>query len=137
MGSYKKTIEDIENTWGTVPDFMKAFPEQSLVNEWPFWKKEKLSEIDMARASYLLDIDKMAGEMLEGQKITGKTMMEMELKVSYTQAFMDRTVMEELTGEVQMETDLSLPRSELIKGSMADLPANTAVKNRYRPFIEN
>jgi len=99
MTNYEKTVKDIVETWGTMPDFMKAFPEQSLVNDWPLWKKEKLSEIDMARASYLLDIDKMTKEMLDGQELTGNTAI--EAKVS-TSVFIDWTVMEELTAEQGM-----------------------------------
>ncbi|MCE8422673.1 MAG: hypothetical protein J5U17_03890 [Candidatus Methanoperedens sp.] len=137
MGNYENTLSEIEKTWGTVPDFMKAFTRESLVNDWPSWKKEKLSEIDMERASYLLNIDEITGETLGGpQKVPEKTMMELNV-----------SIMEELTdGTAGMEGDAhrieknhSLPGPELIRDrpSFDQRPAFPREKNRDRPFLKN
>ncbi len=64
MGAYEDTLKDIKNTWGLVPNFMKAFPRVLLINGWSSWKNDSLGEIDMERASYLLNIDDMLEEML-------------------------------------------------------------------------
>ncbi len=45
MGEYEETLEDIEKTCGMVPEFMKVFPKDVIVKEWPAWKKEPLDEI--------------------------------------------------------------------------------------------
>jgi hypothetical protein len=57
---YEDTLEDIENMLGHVPGFMKLFPKEGLVQDWPSWKG--VGEMDMDRARYLLSTD----EMLEG-----------------------------------------------------------------------
>ncbi len=64
MGTYENTLEDIEATWGIVPSFMKAFPRSLLVNDWPSWKKDDITEIDLERAGLLLNVDDMLEEML-------------------------------------------------------------------------
>ena len=35
---YEETLKDIEETIGTVPGFMKALPENVLIQEWPLFK---------------------------------------------------------------------------------------------------
>lgn len=51
-----------ERISGEVPDFMKFFPEEVLVNDWPSWKR--VGEIDLERARYLLSMDDMFEETL-------------------------------------------------------------------------
>ncbi len=68
MGAYEDTLEDIEKTLGTVPSFMKVFPMELLVRDWPSWKKDPLSEIDLERARYLLSVDEMLEEMLSNNQ---------------------------------------------------------------------
>ena len=59
---YENTLGDIERTLGSVPGFMKVFPKEVLVHDWPSWKK--VEEIDMERARYLLSADELLEEML-------------------------------------------------------------------------
>jgi hypothetical protein len=59
---YQDTIQDIEKTLGSVPRFMKFFPREELVRDWPSWKC--LGEIDLERARYLLNTDELQEEML-------------------------------------------------------------------------
>jgi hypothetical protein len=59
---YENTLGDIERTLGSVPDFMKIFPKEVLVHDWPSWKR--VEEIDMERARYLLSTDELLEEML-------------------------------------------------------------------------
>lgn len=42
--NYPETLKDIENTIGIVPGFMKALPEEVLVNDWALWKKYTIGE---------------------------------------------------------------------------------------------
>ena len=140
MNNYENTIKDIENTWGIVPDFMKVLSRQSLVNDWPSWKKEKLSEIDMERASFLLNMDGITVDILEGpQKVPDKARL--ELKASYREEFTDSTgVMEEMTGEVRgIEKNFSLRRPELIRdiASIDRHPLSPRFKNRDGSLLEN
>lgn len=44
MGEYENTLEDIEETIGIVPGFMKALPKEVLVQEWPLFKKYNFEE---------------------------------------------------------------------------------------------
>ncbi|MCU4924613.1 carboxymuconolactone decarboxylase family protein [Halobacteria archaeon AArc-dxtr1] len=37
--SYGETVTDIEETFGMVPGYMEALPEEALVNEWPNLKR--------------------------------------------------------------------------------------------------
>ena len=60
--AYEDTLKDIEKTLGAVPIFMKFFPEEKLVHDWPSWKS--LGEIDMERVRFLLSTDEMIEEML-------------------------------------------------------------------------
>ncbi len=71
MEAYENTLKDIENTLGMVPGFMKFFPRESLVKDWPSWKKECCSEIYLERACYLLSEDGMLEEELGETRITG------------------------------------------------------------------
>ncbi len=64
LGIYESTLEDIENTLGIVPGFMKVIPEEKLIRDWPSWKECDLGEIDMERSRYLLCVDEMLFEML-------------------------------------------------------------------------
>jgi hypothetical protein len=59
---YENTLGDIERTLGSVPGFMKIFPKEVLVHDWPSWKR--IEEIDLERASYLLSADELLEEML-------------------------------------------------------------------------
>lgn len=59
---YENTLGDIERTLGSVPGFMKLFPKEVLVHDWPSWKR--VEEIDMERARYLLSTDELLEEML-------------------------------------------------------------------------
>jgi hypothetical protein len=59
---YEDTLEDIEKILGFVPGFMKLFPKEVLVQDWPSWKG--VEEMDMDRARYLLSTDEMLEEML-------------------------------------------------------------------------
>lgn len=36
---YEETVRDIEETFGLVPGYLEALPEQELVNEWPNLKR--------------------------------------------------------------------------------------------------
>ncbi len=60
--SYEDTLEDIEKILGFIPDFMKLFPKEVLVHDWPSWKG--VGEMDMERVRYLLSTDEMLEEML-------------------------------------------------------------------------
>ncbi|VVB86217.1 Uncharacterised protein [uncultured archaeon] len=60
--SYENALEDIENTLGPVPGFMKLLPKKVLVHNWASWKR--VEEMDMERARYLLSTDEMSKEML-------------------------------------------------------------------------
>ena len=44
MGEYEDTIKDIEETFGIVPGFMKALPQEVLIHDWPLWKKYSLEQ---------------------------------------------------------------------------------------------
>ena len=62
--SYEDTLEDIGNTMGSVPGFMKFLPKKVLIHNWSSWKM--VDEINMERARYLLNTDEMLEEMLSG-----------------------------------------------------------------------
>ena len=59
---YEDTLDDIENIFGSVPNFMKFFPKEVLIRNWPLWKM--VGDLDMERASYLLSTDIILEEML-------------------------------------------------------------------------
>ncbi|MDI3540166.1 MAG: hypothetical protein PWR29_1645 [Methanolobus sp.] len=40
--AYKETVDDIRNTIGILPKFMKDLPEDELVDDWAFWKYDEL-----------------------------------------------------------------------------------------------
>ena len=44
MSKYEDTIKDIEKTLGILPGFMKALPQDVLVQEWPLFKKYNFEE---------------------------------------------------------------------------------------------
>jgi hypothetical protein len=71
MGEYEETLEEIRKTFGKVPEFMKFFPEDLLVRDWPSWKKDLPGEIDLERARYMLNTDQFLEEMLTREDITG------------------------------------------------------------------
>ncbi len=58
--SYEDALEDIENTLGSVPGFMKFLPKKVLMHNWSSWKM--VDEINMERARYLLSADEMLEE---------------------------------------------------------------------------
>jgi AhpD family alkylhydroperoxidase len=47
MGNYQDTLEDIERTLGTVPGFMKALPEDVLINDWALMKRYQFGESEI------------------------------------------------------------------------------------------
>jgi hypothetical protein len=56
------THGDIDNIFGSIPNFMRFFPEEVLIRDWPLWKM--VGDVDMERAAYLLSIDRIREEML-------------------------------------------------------------------------
>ncbi|MBI0583945.1 MAG: carboxymuconolactone decarboxylase family protein [Methanomassiliicoccus sp.] len=44
MSAYQDTLDDIKETMGIVPGFMKALPEDVLVNDWGLMKKYQFGE---------------------------------------------------------------------------------------------
>ncbi len=64
MGAYEDTLNDIEKTFGTVPGFMRLFHRESLVRDWPSWKRDNPGEMYLERARYLLNADDLLEEML-------------------------------------------------------------------------
>lgn len=44
---YNETVTDIETTLGTVPRYLKALPEQELINEWPTLKRFLFGETEI------------------------------------------------------------------------------------------
>ncbi len=76
MGEYEETLEDIEKTYGMVPEFMKVFPMDVIVREWPAWKKEPLDEIFLERARYFLSTDQMIEELLAEENMSGTRKVE-------------------------------------------------------------
>ncbi|MCZ7357953.1 MAG: hypothetical protein O8C66_15765 [Candidatus Methanoperedens sp.] len=71
MGEYEETLEEIRKTFGTVPEFMRVFPGDLLVRDWPSWKKDLPGEIDLERARYMLSTDQILEDMLTREDITG------------------------------------------------------------------
>lgn len=76
MGEYEETLEEIRKTFGTVPEFMRIFPRDSLIQDWPSWKKDLPGEIDLERARYMLSTDQFLEEMLTLEDITGTSKVE-------------------------------------------------------------
>jgi hypothetical protein len=64
MGAYEDTLNDIEKTFGTVPRFMRLISRESLVCDWPSWKRDNPGEMYLERARYLLNADDILEEML-------------------------------------------------------------------------
>ena len=58
--SYEDALEDLENTMGSVPVFMRSLPKKLLIHNWSSWKM--VDEINMERARYLLSADEMLEE---------------------------------------------------------------------------
>ncbi len=77
MGTYEDTLEDMEKTLGSVPEFMRFISEESIVNDWPSWKE--VGEIDLERARYLLSTDEILSEWL-GKAHTGSMNAEFSRK---------------------------------------------------------
>lgn len=71
MGAYEDTLNDIEKTFGTVPGFMRLIRSESLVRDWPSWKKDNPGEMYLERARYLLNTDDILEERLSKAEITG------------------------------------------------------------------
>jgi AhpD family alkylhydroperoxidase len=47
LGKYEDTLEDIKQTLGIVPGFMKAIPKDVLVQDWPLMKKYQAGESEI------------------------------------------------------------------------------------------
>jgi AhpD family alkylhydroperoxidase len=47
MSEYERTLNEIKDTIGIVPGFMKALPEEVLIHDWPLWKKYSLDESEI------------------------------------------------------------------------------------------
>lgn len=47
MTEYEDTLGDIEKTLGIVPGFMRALPDNVLIQEWPLFKKYTLEETNI------------------------------------------------------------------------------------------
>jgi AhpD family alkylhydroperoxidase len=47
MGKYEDTLEDIKQTFGIVPGFMKAIPKDVLIQDWPLMKKYQAGESEI------------------------------------------------------------------------------------------
>jgi len=60
MGTYENSLENLKNTWGLGPGFMKTFPGITISSE----KNDIPGEIDMEKARYLLNADDLFEEML-------------------------------------------------------------------------
>jgi hypothetical protein len=60
---YEDALNDIENIFGSVPNFMKFFQKEVLIRDLPLWKM--VGDLDMERASYLLSTDRILEEMLQ------------------------------------------------------------------------
>ncbi len=71
MGAYEDTLNDIEKTFGTVPGFMRLICSESLVRDWPSWKKDNPGEMYLERARYLLNTDDIIEDALNQGEITG------------------------------------------------------------------
>lgn len=61
MEAYENKLEDIEIVG---IGFMKDFPNIIFANDWSSGKNDLLGEIEMERASYLINVDDMLEEML-------------------------------------------------------------------------
>ncbi len=64
MGVYEDTLDDIEKTYGIVPGLMKLIPRESLIRDWPSWKRDNLGEMHLERARYLLSTDEILEDAL-------------------------------------------------------------------------
>lgn len=73
MGAYEDTLNDIEKTFGTVPGFMRLIDRESLVNDWPSWKRDNPGEMYLERARYLLCADDILEEMLSKGETNDKS----------------------------------------------------------------
>jgi len=80
MGVYEDTLEDIEKTFGTIPGFMRLFSRESLVHDWPSWKRDSPGEIYLERARYLLSADEVLEEMLNNTQETDRQEVEFSRK---------------------------------------------------------
>lgn len=47
MSEYERTLNEIKETIGIVPGFMKALPQEVLIHDWPLWKKYSLDESEI------------------------------------------------------------------------------------------
>jgi hypothetical protein len=70
MGVYEDTLEDIEKTYGTVPGLMRLIPGETLIRDWPSWKRDKIGEMHPERARYLLSTDEISEDVLRQAKST-------------------------------------------------------------------
>jgi AhpD family alkylhydroperoxidase len=44
LGEYEDTLKDVEKSFGIVPGFLKALPQDVLIHDWPLMKKYTLGE---------------------------------------------------------------------------------------------
>ncbi len=73
MGAYEDTLNDIEKTFGTVPRFMRLISRESLIRDWPSWKRDNPGEMYLERARYLLNADDIIEEMLSKGETNDKS----------------------------------------------------------------
>lgn len=60
---YQDANSDIDDTFESVPNFMKSFPKEELIRDWHLWKM--VGDIDMERVAYLLSVDRILEEELQ------------------------------------------------------------------------
>ena len=124
MQQYENTIQNIDPSWGIVPDSMKTF---STMKDMPTWKNQELSEMDALRASYLINIDDMYSEML-GEKIKVQGMMPLEMRA---------TLLGELADAV-FHGRIGSTGSELRNNNFFDeRPVSPGMKKRERSLFDN
>ncbi len=73
MGAYEDTLNDIEKTFGTVPGFMRLISSESLIRDWPSWKKDNPGEMYLERARYLLSADDLLEDALNKGETNDKS----------------------------------------------------------------
>lgn len=97
MGVYESTLKEIKTTYGEIPGFMKFFPRESLVRDWPSWKK--LDEMELERARYLLNADEIIYETLGEPIIADKNFEAMPF---YRAEFYDPDKVQSIAVEEEM-----------------------------------
>jgi hypothetical protein len=126
MQQYENTIQNIDQSWGIVPDSMKTF---STMNDMPSWKNQELSEMDALRASYLINIDEMYSEML-GENSTVQGMMPLEMRAT----FLGELAYAVFHGRTTESAGHELRNNTL---SFDERPVAPGMKNRVRSLFDN